>query len=131
MSGLEILGAVAAASHLIEQGLKIIDLCSRFRDGPELVSKQSVYVKQLIEIAQQVEKNQSLQTAVIGSTLRQCLSKATKLMGILSKIYAASEDGKVMKWKKAVAGVAKEKEILALLVELEQEKSSLTLYISM
>jgi hypothetical protein len=131
MAGLEVLGAVAAAAHLIEQGLKIIDLCSRLRNGPEPVKEQSVHVKRLIEIAKQVEENQTLQTPVVASTLRECHAKAMKLLKILSKTCAVSGDGKVVKWKKTFAAIAKEKEILALLAELEREKSSLTLCISM
>ena len=130
MSGLEVVGAVAAASQLIEQVLKIVQLFSKFRDASESHSRHFVHIEQLIKIALLVKKNQPLHTAVMEFTLRQCLSRATRLLKILSKICAASGDGKVMKWKKALARVTKEKEILVLLAELEREKSSLTLCIS-
>jgi N-terminal domain on NACHT_NTPase and P-loop NTPases len=130
MSGFEVLSAVAAAAQLAEQGLKIVNLYFQSRDAPESINKRSVHLEQLIEIARLVENNQPLQTALVESTLRQCLEKATKLREILSKLCAASGDGKAIKWKKTLAGVAKEKEILALLADLEREKSSLMLCIS-
>ena len=130
MSGLEILGAVAAAAHLTEQGLKIVNLYSKIRDAPESISKHIVHIERLIEVAKLVEKNQPLQTAPIEVTLRQCLAKATTLLETLSKMCVDTRDGKVIKWKKAIAGVAKEKEIITLFAEIEREKSSLSLCIS-
>lgn len=130
MSGLEIFGAVAAAAQLIEKGIKFVNWCSNVRDAPESISKHIVQVEHLIEVAKLVEQNQPLQTVTIESALRQCLTKATTLLETLSKNCVNTGDGKFIKWKKAIAGAAKEKEILALLADLEREKSSLSLCIS-
>ncbi len=130
MSGVEIFRAVAAAAHLTEQGLKIVNLYSKIRDAPESLRKHFESLDQLVEIAKLVKDNQSLQTATVESTLRQCLDQATALQETLSKMCVDPMDGKAMKWKKAFAGIAKEKEILALLAGLEREKSSLVLSIS-
>jgi hypothetical protein len=56
----EVLGALAAASQLIEQGLKITifisDLYAKVRDAPESIRKQSVQVKQLTDIARLIKQ---------------------------------------------------------------------------
>ena len=133
MAGVEVLGALAAASQLAEQGLKIAifisDLYSKVRDAPESIRKQSVQVEQLINIAKLIEHNPSLQIDSVGSILRNCIGEAEKLKEILGNISTAAGDGKTRKLWKALDGVAKEKRILALFANLEREKSSLALSI--
>ena len=133
MAGVEVLGALAAASQLTEQGLKIAifisDLYSKVRDAPESIRKQSVQVEQLINIARLIEHNPSLQIDSVGSILRNCTGEAEKLKEILENISTAAGDGKARKLWKALDGVAKEKRILALFASLEREKSSLALCI--
>jgi len=133
MAGVEVLGALAAASQLTEQSLKIAiiisDLYLKVRDAPESIRKQSVQVEQLIDIAKLIKHNPPLQTALVESILRNCVGEAEKLQEILGKISTAAGDGRVRKLWKALDGVAKEKRILALFAKLEQEKSSLALCI--
>lgn len=133
MAGVEVLGALAAASQLTEQGLKIVifisDLYSKVRDAPESIRKQSVQVEQLINIAKLIEHNPSLQIDSVGSILRNCTGEAEKVKDILENISTAAGDGKARKLWKALDGVAKEKRILALFANLEREKSSLALCI--
>jgi hypothetical protein len=133
MAGVEVLGALAAASQLTEQGLKIAifisDLYSKVRDAPESIRKRSVQVEQLINIAKLIEHNPSLQIDSVGSILRNCTGEAEKLKEILENISTAAGDGKARRLWKALDGVAKEKRILALFANLEREKSSLALCI--
>lgn len=133
MAGVEVLGALAAASQLTKQSLKIAiiisDLYLKVRDAPESIRKQSVQVEQLIDIAKLIKHNPPLQTALVESILRNCVGEAEKLQEILGKISTAAGDGRVKKLWKALDGVAKEKRILALFAKLEQEKSSLALCI--
>jgi hypothetical protein len=127
------LGTVAATSQLIEQGLKIAisisDLYSKVRDAPESIRKQSVQVEHLIDIAKLIERNPPLQTDLVESILRNCVGEAEKLLETLANISTAAGDGKVRKLWKALDAMAKEKRILALLANLEREKSSLALCI--
>lgn len=55
MSGLEVVGALAAAARFAQQGLNITatiyDLYRTIRDTPELIRKQTVQFEQLIRIA--------------------------------------------------------------------------------
>jgi hypothetical protein len=83
MSGLEVLGALAAASQLGEQGLKIINYISelyvKVQDAPNSIRKHKAQVEQLIEIEGLIKNNPPLQTDMVGSTLRVCSSEAEKL----------------------------------------------------
>jgi hypothetical protein len=127
MAGVEVFGALAAASQLTEQGLKITifiyDLYAKIRDAPESIRKQSVQVEQLIDIARLVKHNPTLQTVLVESILRNCVAEAEKLHEILGKISTAAKDGRVRKLWKALDGMA------TLFAKLEQEKSSLALCI--
>jgi hypothetical protein len=133
MTGLEVLGALAAASQLTEQGLKIIsfisELYSKVCEAPESMRKQSVQVEQLIDIARLIEHNPPLQTDFVESILRRCVGEAAKLQEIMRKISTDAGDGRVRKLWKTLDGVTKEKRILALFANLEREKSSLALCI--
>jgi hypothetical protein len=129
----EVLGVVAAASQLTEQGLKIAifisELYSKVRDAPESIRKQSLQIGQLIDIAMLIKHNLKLQTVLVESILRNCVGEAEELQEILEKMSVAAGDGRVRKLWKALDGVIKEKRILALLAKLEWDKSSLMLCI--
>jgi hypothetical protein len=108
------LGALAAASQLTEQSLKIAfiisDLYLKIRDAPESIREQSVQVEQLIDIVRLIKHNPPLQTALVESILRNCVGEAEKLQEILGKISTAAGDGRVRKLWKALDGVAKGEE---------------------
>jgi hypothetical protein len=133
MAGVEVLGALAIAAQLAQQGLQIVsfisDLCSKVRDAPDSIRKQSLQVEQLIDIARLVKHNPSLQTDLVASILRNCVNEAEKLREILAQVSTAAGDGTVRKFWKALDGLAEEKRILELFANLEREKSSLTLCI--
>ena len=116
MSGLEVLGvlgALAAASQLAEQGLKIAlllsELCKKVQDAPESIRKQVVLVQQLVDVCRLIESNQSLQTTAVASILRTCLLGIDQLQDILRKISVVARDGKARQLWKAFDGVVKEK----------------------
>ena len=133
MAGVEVLGALAAASQLAEQSLKIAifvsDLYSKVRDALESIRKHSAQLEQLTDIAKLIEHHPPLQTDLVGSILRSCVGEAEKLQEILANISTAAGDGKVRKFWRALGQVAEEKRILALFANLEREKSSLVLCI--
>jgi N-terminal domain on NACHT_NTPase and P-loop NTPases len=130
---LGVLGALAAASQLAEQSLKIAnfisDLYFKVRDAPESIRKESLQLEQLIDIVKLIEHNPPLQTDLVESILRNCVGEAKNLQEILANISTAARDGKAKKLWRALDGVAKEKRILALFANLEREKSSLALCI--
>ena len=127
------LGAAAAASQLLVQGVKIAkflaELYGRCQE-PDFIRKQIVQVEQLVEIARLIEDNPSLQKkAYIASILESCGATAAKLLEILEKVAVKGEDGKVRKVQKAILSLLKEKETLHFFNDLEREKSSLILCI--
>lgn len=133
MSGLEVLGALASASQLAEQGLKITatvyDIYRKVRDAPESIRKQTVQVEQLIDIAKLIESTSSLQTDLVASILSSCTDEAHRLLHSLQQVAPGPENHLPMKIWKAVNGTTKEKKILEHFTKLEQGKSSLTLCI--
>lgn len=133
MSGIEVLGVLAAASQVAEQGLKITgaiyDLYKKVRDAPESIRLQSVQVEQLIDIAKLIKKNPSLQTALVSSILNSCSNDANDLLDILRRVTPADEAYKPDKIWRALAAVSKEKTIIAHLAKLERGKSALVLCI--
>ena len=90
------LGAVAAASQLAEQCVKIskfiASLYSKVRDAPESIRKQTVQVEQLIAIARLVQHNLSLQTDLVASILGNCFREAGQLGEELKKISVSAGD---------------------------------------
>lgn len=128
-----ILGAAAAASQLLQQGVQmtkfICELYSKVQDAPESIRKQAMQIEQLTDLARLIIQNTSLQTALVASILSTCMRTAAQVQRILEKVSATTKDGQLMKVQKALTAVMKEKEILALFNNLEGEKSSLTLCI--
>jgi hypothetical protein len=133
MDPLSILGAVAAASQLFEQGLKITsflyELYGKAKEAPESIQKQTVKVEQLIDLALLVKENPSLQTEAVASILRTCLRTAEQFQKTLKKVSIADEDGKWKKAGKVASALFKDKEIIQYFDEIEKEKTSLVLCI--
>jgi hypothetical protein len=134
MSGLEVLGAFAAASQIVDQGRKIISfisvLYSKIRDAPESIRKRSAQLNQLIEIANLIKGNPALQIDSLAAILRTCLCEIDVLRQILESISVTSEDNKVEKVWKTLVGISKEERIVVLFTNLEREKNSLALCIT-
>ena len=129
MTGLEVLGALAAASQLAQQSVQILTFLRRIRDVPESIRKQSVQLEQLLDITKLVKENPALQTPLIDSILSKCVVESRTLQGILEKVTADVTDGKIKKLWRNLEGMAKEKQVLSSFAKLEQEKSSLALCI--
>jgi hypothetical protein len=133
MTGFEVLGALAAASALLEQGIMVVGaistLYSKIRDVPESIGQQCVQIKQLVDIAKLIKTNPALQTDLVSSTLGSCINEVNDLLAIFSKVVSKDNTyGPVKVWK-AVVAVSKEKRILAHFAKLEEGKSSLALCI--
>lgn len=133
MDPVTVLGAVAAASQLVQQGIEITkflsDLYSKVQEAPESVRKQLVHIEQLIDIARLIIQNPSLQKESMASILRTCLRQAVDMQNLLEKVSATEKDGRLKKIWKSVAVVTKEKKIDTLFNDLEREKSALALCI--
>jgi hypothetical protein len=134
MSGLEILGAFAAAAQLADAAIEIIQLmstfCRKIIDTPKSIETRAIQIQQLIDIAELIKRTPPLQTALMGSILNNCVKEAEDLRDVLIKLMADSDSSRIEKYWKAIVGVAKEKRILGILEKLEEERSALTLCIA-
>ena len=129
-----ILGAMAAASQLAEQGFKIaLLLCqlgSRIRNAQESSNRRVKQVEQLIGIARQIISNSSLQTETMASVLKTCLEETEHIDKLLQKVVISSKHNKASRVARSFRAVVKEREINAHFNNLERIKGLLCLCIS-
>ena len=134
MSGAEIVGILASASQLAVYSIKITnsiyEIYRRFQDAPRRIQQHVEHVTQLADTAQLIEQHRSLQTINIDRQIRTTLKQAKTLSAILDQVTSDYSNGSVRKYWKILKG-KKEKEILANLDQLEKDKSSLHLCISL
>jgi hypothetical protein len=130
---LSVLGAVAAASQLLEQGANVTTflwgLYSKIKHAPESIRKQIIQVEQLLGLSRLFLQHPSLQKDSVASILGTCLLRAQEFQNFLKKILVTDTDGRFKKLKKSFEAVMKEKEIIVLFDHLEKEKTSLMLCI--
>lgn len=129
-----ILGAMAAASQLAEEGLQItLFLCqlgSKIRGARDLTNRRVKQVEQLIIIARQIISNPSLQTETMASILQACLEETRKLDKLLRKLAVSSRHSKSIRFTRSLKAVIKKKEINAHFESLERIKGLLGLCMS-
>ncbi|KAL3425795.1 kinesin light chain [Phlyctema vagabunda] len=133
MSGLEILGAAAAASQFIVYGTKVIDFLIKVREAPNAIEKQIIHIRQLVEVSKLVEQSPHLNSGTSGSSLQKILKPCEIEIKYLDNILVEKFPGKQHSIKatwKSLLAVSKEKEIIAAFTTLERLKSSLILCIS-
>ncbi|KAG4440354.1 hypothetical protein IFR05_004147 [Cadophora sp. M221] len=133
MSGLEILGAVSAATALAEQCGKVIkfacDVHSKYQ-SPDMVKKQLVQLRQLVDLSILVKQNPPLQTTEMESLLSSSLADIREFQAKLIKIKSNIFDSKLRKLKKSIAAVMQENDVKDLFANLERHKSSMALCIA-
>lgn len=133
MDPLSVLGAAAAATQVVAQGIIIskflAGIYSKTQEAPEIVQKQLGQIQQLVGLARLIIENKALQTDSIASVVTRCLKSAEAFHKLLTKIVVKEGDGKIKKLQKAIAAQMSEKEIGRLFDDLEREKSLLTLSI--
>jgi hypothetical protein len=131
---LTIIGAMAAASQLAEQGLRItLLLCqlgSQIRDIRESTNRRVEQVEQLINIARQIILDPLLQTGNMAAVLKTCLEETCNLEKVLQKLVISSKHGKFLKVTRSLKALMKEREINAHFNSLERSKGLINLCIS-
>lgn len=134
MSGVEIVGLLASASQLALYSIKITNSISeiyrRFQDAPRRIQQHLEHITQIADTAQLIQQHHSLQTINIDKQVRTTLNQAKKVSAILDQITSDHAHGSVRNYWKILKG-KREKEILGNLDQLEKEKSSLLLSISL
>jgi hypothetical protein len=133
MDPFTILGAAAAASQFVDQGLRITfflyDLCSKAKQAPDEIRGQIVKTETMINIARLIIQNPSLQEESVAAVLRPCLLAAQQFLELLKKISITEDDGKMKKVQKIFSSLLKEKEITSFFDDLEKKKTSIILCI--
>ena len=133
MSGLDVLGAVAAAAQLAATGLEIVKLISSLnshvKDAPSWIKGRKTQIQHLVDIAGAIQNSPVLQTDLIQSLLESCNREARDLENVLTELDISPTAGILVRYWKAVGGMKKERRIAALCDRIEEEKSALTLCI--
>lgn len=102
------LGAVAAATQLVEQGISITkffySLYTAINETPAAIQKQVIQVEQIIDLSRLIIQNPSLQRDSVASILRTCLRDAVRFQEMLKKVLVGEKDGHLKKLQKAFFG---------------------------
>jgi hypothetical protein len=131
---LSTIGALAAASQLAEQCLRItIYICefrSRVREARNFIDTSAQHIDQLLRISRQIISNPSLQTRTISEVLEACLKDAQSLYRLLQDLSISTKDSRMKRFKKTFTTLRKRQLIEARSESLEKWKGLLTLCIS-
>ena len=134
MSGVEAIGLLASVSQLAGHALNIYSSISeiyhKIQNAPRIIQEHAEHIKQLIDTAELINGHKLLQTDCINSQLISTLKQARLLSATLDKVKKDYLRGRVVRryWK--IVKGDREKEILASLKRLDQERSALVLCIS-
>ena len=135
MSGIEALGAVASAAqlafYLFETSSVISKQFKRFRNVSKRLQQHTETVNHLLQVAEQVQSNQWLQTPAIALLLGVVLKHADYAQSMLSNLGTKSSENPRLKlnyWR-AYKDTKKEEEVLQVFASLEEHKSALALCI--
>jgi hypothetical protein len=140
MSGVEIVGLVAAAAQFADLGAKVLlglsSLISSLRDVPSRIESAATALKIFVDLSHALRAH--LETlpppAISEATQTQikdlfdaCGSETCAITNILEEITTKTSDNKLAKTWKRLVGVKREKDILERFERLERHKSSLVL----
>jgi hypothetical protein len=133
MDPLSALGAVAAASQLIEQGHNLIkfikDVCAKANEDAKSSQNKLVHIEQLIKLAGLIKQNPSLHTDDLEQVVKTCLAQAEQLLAELQKLCIKKTSGKRQRIRIAFSTVMKVDKVAGQFAALEQQKSLLALYV--
>ena len=134
MSGVEVIGLLASVSQLAGHALNIYSSISeiyhKIQNAPRIIQEHAEHIKHLIKTAELINEHELLQTDCINSQIISTLNQARLLSATLDKVKRDYLRGRVVRryWK--IVKGDREKEILASLKQLDQERSALVLCIS-
>lgn len=140
MSGVEIVGLIAATAQFADLGAKALrglsSLISSLRDVPSRIESAATALKNFVDLSQTLRAHfETLPAAAVSETTQTqirdtfnaCASETCAITNILEEITTKSSDNKLaMTWKRLV-GVKHERDILERCDRLERYKSSLVL----
>ena len=147
MSGVEILGIVAASSQLLGQGPKALralsGLCSRLRDAPHEVLKTVEEIENLIQLTKSIKtslentsftlqggnSSASSRLAFGVRLLEECAKESADLENLIKPLLPTKSDSLIRRSWGAVIKTKKTEQILQRCRHIEAKKSSLILWL--
>ncbi|KAL7783921.1 ankyrin repeat-containing domain protein [Trichoderma afarasin] len=135
MSGIEIIGVVAAAEQFAEVVFKTIKLAksvaNQIQDGPGQIQQNIERLESLASLAKRIQNTKSLQTEDVDKILIRCECHMQSLQDLLQKISFESHDSMKKKTWRAIIGLKEEGDISKLFGILDQEYILLNTQISL
>jgi hypothetical protein len=130
MGGLEVLGAVAAASQIAEQVLGILKLIQSVRDAPEDIISHLSSLQGPAKVAQSVRTTSSYQYPQVAGILDLINNKVEVVSRTLNGLAVTSSDNKPSILEKALIAAWKDGSIINKLDQIERDKMILALCLS-
>lgn len=125
MSGIEIIGVVAAAEQFAEVVFKTIKLVKSVTDqiqnAPDQMRQKIRRLESLASLAKQIQNTKALQTEDVDKILKRCECHVQSLQDLLKKISFESHDSMIKKTWRAIIGLKEETDISKLFDILDQE----------
>lgn len=126
-SGFEVLGALAGASQLAEQILRIGKFVQNVKDGPKEVLDHVASLQQLASVAASIKSNPSYQSQQVAEILAVINTKAKAVMDILNDVRTDPADKRQIAIRKAFIAIWKDASITNKLDQIERDKTTLAL----
>jgi hypothetical protein len=132
MTGIEVLGIVAAVFQLSQQTIAISsalgDIYGTVRAAPAKLKDGERQLDRLVEIAKVIEQNQLIQTEAVQTQLYSIVNRTDTLRKLITRISSSSNRTAKKYWR-VVTGNVKEKEMIEHFDQIEKEKTGLILII--
>ena len=139
MSGLEavaVVGAIASTAQLtqyiIQLSISVYDRCKMIHNATENFERYRTTVEQFHDILLRIKSNEWLQTSTMISVLKvsaEKLEKAQRLLPPQSQQAETTKGEYIKRCWRTIKDSRKEKQMLAIIVVLEENKNSLILCI--
>lgn len=133
MSGIEIIGVVAAAEQFAEVVFKTIKLVKsvtdQIQDAPDQIRQNIGRLESLASLAKQIQNTESLQTEDVYKILTRCECHVQSLQDLLQKISFNGHDSIQKKTWRAISGLKEEANISKLFNDLDHEYNLLNTHI--
>ncbi|OCL12845.1 TPR-like protein [Glonium stellatum] len=131
MSGVEVLGVVAAVSQLTKYWLEVVNDISEFsnemRGASSRINRLNCWVQDVIAITNSIKAHSGSQDGLIGPVVARCGLEAEALQSELQKLSIIMKGGKMAKIKGVILFNRKEKGITRLVESIERSKSTINI----
>ena len=125
----EVVGALAAFTQLAKYSFDIAngvpELTRRLRQAPQLVRQWNDHVTLVVSLAQLMTDQASFIDQSNTEILERCCNEAIELHSLLESLMTATGDGMLVRVKKRLLVLHKEKEVERILYSIERRSNGL------